>query len=80
MPDTDHDYFTGQWWKRTDVKRHAVLWVILTAIIGYVGTEVQVRAMGAPASETMENVINLMRIFTWAASPVAGFSAAIAGP
>jgi heme/copper-type cytochrome/quinol oxidase subunit 2 len=77
MPDTDHDYFTGQWWKRTDVKRHAVLWVILTAFIGYVGTEVQVRALGTPASEVMENVINLMRIFTWAAAPVAAFAAAI---
>ncbi|MSZ47568.1 MAG: cytochrome c oxidase subunit II, partial [Actinobacteria bacterium] len=64
MPETDTPYFTGQWWKRADVKRHAVLWVILTAFIGYVGTEVQVRAMGAPASEVMENVIHLMRIFT----------------
>lgn len=77
MPDTDTPYFTGQWWKRKDVKRHLVLWVILTAIIGYAGTEVQVWAMGAPASEVMENVIHLMRIFTWAASPVAGFAAAI---
>ena len=77
MPDTDHDYFTGQWWKRTDVKRHAVLWVILTAFIGYVGTEVQVRALGTPASEVMENVINLMRIFTWAAAPVAAYVPAV---
>jgi cytochrome c oxidase subunit 2 len=77
MPETKSPYFTGQWWKRTDVKRHLVLWAILTAFIGYVGTEVQVRAMGAPASEVMENVINLMRIFTWAAAPVAGFAAAI---
>jgi cytochrome c oxidase subunit 2 len=61
MPDTNTPYFTGQWWKRKDVKRHAVLWVILTALIGYVGTEAQVRAMGAPASETMENVINFTR-------------------
>ena len=77
MPETNSPYFTGQWWKRTDVKRHLVLWVFLTAIIGYVGTEVQVRAMGAPASEAMENVINLMRIFTWAAAPIAAFVAAI---
>jgi len=77
MPETNTPYFTGQWWKRKDVKRHAILWVILTAIIGYVGTEVQVRAMGAPASEAMENVINLMRIFTWAAAPVAAFAAAV---
>jgi cytochrome c oxidase subunit 2 len=78
MPDTNTPYFTGQWWKRKDVKRHAVLWVILTAVIGYFGTKVQTHAMGAPASETMENVINLIRVFTWAASPVAGFVAAIA--
>jgi cytochrome c oxidase subunit 2 len=77
MPDTTPDYFTGQWWKRKDVKVHAVLWVILTIIIGYVGTELQVRAMGAPASKTMENVIHLIRVFTWAAAPVAGFAAAI---
>ena len=78
MPDTKTPYFTGQWWKRKDIKRHAILWVILTPIIGYVSTEAQVRALGAPASEAMENVINLMRVFTWAASPVAGFVAAIA--
>jgi len=77
MPETKEAYFTGQWWKRTDVKRHAVLWVVLTAVIGYAGTEVQVRAMGAPASEVMANVIHLMRIFTWAAAPVAGFAAAL---
>jgi cytochrome c oxidase subunit 2 len=77
MQDTSPDYFTGQWWKRKDVKTHAVLWVILTAFIGYVGTEVQVRALGAPASATMANVIHLMRVFTWAAAPVAGFAAAI---
>jgi len=77
MLDTEPDYFTGQWWKRTDVKRHAVLWVLLTAFLGYVGTEVQVRAIGAPASGSMENVIHLMRVFTWAAAPVAGFAAAI---
>jgi cytochrome c oxidase subunit 2 len=77
MPETNTPYFTGQWWKRKDVKRHAVLWVILTAFIGYVGTEVQVYALGSPASENMENVIHLMRIFTWAASPIAGFAAAI---
>jgi cytochrome c oxidase subunit II len=78
MSKADTPYFTGQWWKRTDVKRHIVLWIILTAVIGYFGTEVQVLAMGSPASEVMENVIHLMRIFTWAAAPVAGFVAAIA--
>lgn len=78
MPNTDTPYFTGKWWKRADIKKTVALWIPLTAIIGFVGTEVQVRAMGAPASEVMENVINLMRIFTWAAAPVAGFVAAIA--
>ena len=78
MPDTNTPYFTGQWWKRNDVKRLVALWIFLTALIGYFGSEIQTRAMGAPASETMENVINLIRIFTWAASPVAGFVGAIA--
>jgi cytochrome c oxidase subunit 2 len=78
MPETNTPYFTGQWWKRADVKRLLVIWAILTPIIGFSSTEVQVRAMGAPASEAMENVINLMRIFTWAAAPVAAFVAAIA--
>jgi cytochrome c oxidase subunit 2 len=77
MPDTKTPYFTGQWWKRKDVKRHMLLWVALTLIIGYAGTEVQVWAIGEPASEAMENVINLIRIFTWAAAPVAAFVAAI---
>lgn len=71
-------YFTGQWWKRKEVKRHAILWVVLTPVIGFVASEAQLRAMGAPASETMENVIHLMRIFTWAAAPVAAFVAALA--
>jgi cytochrome c oxidase subunit 2 len=74
----DAPYFTGQWWKRKDVKRHAVLWIFFTFVIGFAGTETQIRAMGTPASESMENVINLMRIFTWAAAPVAAFVAALA--
>jgi cytochrome c oxidase subunit 2 len=78
MTETNTPSFTGQWWKRQDIKRLVIMWVVLTPIIGYIATEAQVRAMGAPASEAMENVINLMRIFTWAASPVAGFVAAIA--
>ena len=60
------------WWKKKDVKQTALIWVIVTPIIGYVATEVQVRSMGAPASEIMASTINLMRIFTWAAAPVAG--------
>jgi cytochrome c oxidase subunit 2 len=71
-------YFKGQWWKRKDVKRHAIAWVLLTPVIGYIATEAQVRAMGEPASEAMENVIHLMRIFTWAASPVAALVAVLA--
>lgn len=67
-----------QWWKKPDVKKTAILWVICTAVIGYVGVEFHVRNMVAPASETMSGVIDLMRIFTWAASPVAGLVAAMA--
>ncbi len=60
------------WWKKRDVKQTALIWIIVTPIIGYIATEVQVRSMGAPASEIMASTINLMRIFTWAAAPVAG--------
>ena len=66
-----------QWWKKPDVKKTAILWVICTAVIGYVGVEFHVRNMVSPASETMSGVISLMRIFTWAAAPVAGLVAAI---
>ena len=68
----------AQWWKKSDVKKTFILWVILTPIIGYVGTEVQVRSMGAPASEVMASVKHLMAVFTWAASPVAALVAALA--
>ena len=61
---------TPQWWKKPDVKKTAILWVICTAVIGYVGVEFHVRNMVRPASETMSGVISLMRIFTWAAAPV----------
>jgi len=67
-----------QWWKKPDVKKTAVLWVICTAVIGYVGVEFHVRNMVSPASETMSGIISLMRIFTWAAAPVAGLVAAMA--
>ena len=66
-----------QWWKKPDVKKTAILWVICTAVIGYVGVEFHVRNMVRPASETMSGVISLMRIFTWAAAPVAGLVGAI---
>ena len=68
----------AKWWKSADVKKTAILWVILTPIIGYVATEVQLRSIGAPASEVMASVKSLMGIFTWAASPVAGLVAALA--
>ncbi|MEI6844096.1 MAG: cytochrome c oxidase subunit II [Actinomycetes bacterium] len=64
--------------KSKDVRMTAILWVIFTAIIGFVASTVQVRAMGAPASETMATTIKMMRVFTWAASPVAGLVAAMA--
>lgn len=67
-----------QWWKKPDVKKTAILWVICTAVIGYAGVEFHVRSMVRPASETMGSIINLMRIFTWAAAPVAGLVAAMA--
>ncbi len=68
---------TPQWWKKPDVKKTVVLWVICTAVIGFVGVAFHVRSMVRPASETMASVINLMRIFTWAAAPVAGLVAAM---
>lgn len=66
-----------QWWKKPDVKKTAILWVICTIVIGYVGVEFHVRNMVRPASETMSGIISLMRIFTWAAAPVAGLVAAM---
>ena len=68
---------TPQWWKKPDVKKTAILWVICTAVIGFVGVEFHVRSMVRPASETMSGVISLMRIFTWAAAPVAGLVGAM---
>ena len=73
-----HTSNKAQWWKSADVKKTAILWVILTPIIGYVGTVVQLRSIGAPASEVMASVKSLMGIFTWAAAPVAGLVAALA--
>jgi cytochrome c oxidase subunit 2 len=68
---------TPQWWKKQDVKKTFILWIICTAVIGFIGVEFHVRNIVAPASETMSNIISLMRIFTWAASPVAGLVAAM---
>ncbi|HUW88559.1 MAG TPA: hypothetical protein VMW30_09365 [Candidatus Paceibacterota bacterium] len=64
--------------KRKDVQQTGLLWIVLTAIIGFVASEVQIRSMGAPASETMATTINMMRVFTWAAAPIAGLVAAMA--
>lgn len=63
---------------RKDVRQTGFLWIVFTAIIGFVASEVQVRSMGAPASETMATTINMMRVFTWAAAPIAGLVAAMA--
>ncbi len=65
------------WWKRSDAKKAIFLWVIFTAIIGYTASIIQSRAMGSPASENMSNTINMVKIFTWAAAPVAGLVAAL---
>jgi cytochrome c oxidase subunit 2 len=59
-----------KWWAKKDVKKAAILSVILTPIIGYSAAEVQVRLLGAPASQVMKTTENLMYIFTWAAAPV----------
>jgi len=77
-PEKSDSKIESKWWKKADVKQTFVLWIILTPIIGYVGTEVQVRSMGAPASEVMASVKSLMRIFTWGAAPVAALVAAMA--
>lgn len=68
---------TPQWWKKDDVKKTFILWVISTAVIGYVGVEFHVQNIVAPASENMSSIISLIRIFTWAAAPVAGLVAAM---
>lgn len=65
------------WWKKKDVKQVLLLTVILTPVIGFIASKAQTYAIGAPASETMANVIRLMETFTWAAAPVAAFVAAI---
>ena len=64
--------------QRKDVKQTLVLWVIFSAVIGYVAATLQANSMGAPASETMATTIYMMRVFTWVAAPVAGLVAAMA--
>ncbi len=68
---------TTQWWKKTDVKKTFILWIICTAVIGIVGVEFHVRNIVEPASENMSSIISLMSIFTWAAAPVAGLVSAM---
>ncbi|MEI6844100.1 MAG: cytochrome c oxidase subunit II [Actinomycetes bacterium] len=65
------------WWKRADAKKAVVLWAIFTLVIGYVASTIQTRVMGSAASENMSSTINMIKIFTWAASPVAGLVAAL---
>jgi cytochrome c oxidase subunit 2 len=69
---------TNSWWKKQDIKRLLLLTVNFSVVIGYFGSTVQAWAMGTPASESMQNVINLITLFTWVSAPVAGFVAAIA--
>jgi len=61
----------NKWWKKQDVKKTLILWLILTPIIGYFGTQFHVLSMPKPASEVMSGVITLIAVFTWAAAPVA---------
>jgi cytochrome c oxidase subunit 2 len=64
--------------ERKDVKQTVFLWIVFTAIIGYVAATVQAHAMGTAASETMSTTIHMVRVFTWVAAPVAGLVAAMA--
>ena len=65
-----HSKTHSKWWEKVDIRKTAILSVILTPIIGYLASEVQVRLMGPPASQVMKTTENLMYIFTWAAAPV----------
>ena len=64
--------------ERKDVKQTIFFWVIFSAIIGYLAAEFQTRSMGQSASATMSTTIQMMRIFTWVAAPIAGLVAAMA--
>ena len=68
----------SKWWKKKDVKLTAFLTVVFSLIVGFVGTWFHTHFMPAPASETMAEVIRLIRIFTWVASPVVGIVGAMA--
>lgn len=67
-----------RWWRTPDIRKTVIISIILTPLIGYIGSEVQVRYMGPPASQVMKTTENLMWIFTWAASPVVAIVFAIA--
>jgi cytochrome c oxidase subunit 2 len=67
----------NKWWKHPDVKKTFIFWLIFTPAIGIFGTQFHVLSMPDPASEVMSGVIGLMRLFTWAASPVAALVFAI---
>jgi cytochrome c oxidase subunit 2 len=67
----------SKWWKKKDVKLTAFLTVVFSAIVGVVGTTFHTYFMPEPASETMAEVIRLIRVFTWAASPVVGIVGAM---
>ena len=69
---------SSKWWNKKDVKQTAVLAILFTGLTGYVGTAFHTHLMGSPASETMAEVIRLIRTFTWAASPVVGIVGAMA--
>ena len=65
-----HSKISTHWWQKSEIRNAAITFVILTPIIGYVISEVQVRLMGPPASQVMKTTENLMYIFSWAAAPV----------
>jgi cytochrome c oxidase subunit 2 len=71
MTQLDTNSTKGKWWKRGDVRKVAIIWAILTPLIGYFGSTVQLNAMPDAASTSMENIRHLMLVFTWAAAPVA---------
>ena len=51
----------SKWWSKKDVKLTAVLAVIITVIVGFVGTWFHTYFMPDPASESMAEVIKLIR-------------------
>lgn len=66
-----------KWWKKADVKKTLILWIILTIVVGFVGSQFHIVMMPDPASDVMSGVITLMSVFTWAAAPVVGLVGAM---